>query len=105
MSDAIVVALIAAGVEVFTVVWTSKKTHKKLDKQQSAANRNDAKQSILQMITEDKVVYCVDHKLPENYKRIHEEYDMYHKEGGNGLMTKKVKEYDEWYASIEKKIG
>ena len=104
MSDAIVVALIAAGVEVFTVVWSAKKTNKRLDEQSSVTKRNDAKQAILQMIIEDKVDYNLDHKLPENHNRIHEEYDIYHKNGGNGLMTKKVKEYDKWYCSIEEKI-
>lgn len=100
----ITVALIGALTTIFTIVWQSRKTNHKLDEQKIAAARNDAKQSILQMMMEDKVDYHLDHKLPENYSRIHEEYDTYHANGGNGLMTKKMLEYEEWYKQIEKQV-
>lgn len=100
----ITVALIGALTTIFTIVWQTRKTNQKLDEQKIAAARNDAKQSILQMMMEDKVDYHLDHKLPENYSRIHEEYDTYHANGGNGLMTKKMLEYEEWYKQIEKQV-
>ena len=100
----IIVAVISAIVTIFSVIWSNKKTDKKLDAHKIASDRNDAKQAILQMMTEDKVDYHFSHRLPENHARIHEEYDIYHANGGNGLMTKKLKEYDEWYAEIEKRI-
>ncbi len=100
----IIVALIGAITTIFTIVWQSRKTNQKLDEHKTTSARNDAKQSILQMMVEDKVDYHLNHKLPENYSRIHEEYDIYHDNGGNGLMTKKIKEYDDWYRQIEKQI-
>lgn len=100
MSEAIIVAIIVAVTNVFSVVWTNKKTNRKLDKQDRDSRRNEAKQSILQMMMEDKVDYYHNRRIPENYNRIHEEYDVYHANGGNGLMTKKVIEHDKWYEEI-----
>ena len=70
--------------------------------QAKANRRHQAKQSILQEITEDKVGWYCDHKFPENQQRIQEEYDEYHKNGGNGTVTRKVTEYFAWVAEINK---
>ena len=107
MSDAgaeVLVALIGAIVTIFTIVYQTRKTNQKLDTQKADTERNNAKQSILQLIMEDKVDYYCDHKLPENRNRIHDEYDVYHANGGNGTMTKKVAEYDKWYEGLERKL-
>lgn len=101
----IIVALIGAVTTIFTIVWQSRKTNQRLDEQKTTSARNDAKQSILQMIVEDKVDYYLNHKLPENYTQIHDEYDVYHANGGNGRTTKKVKEHDRWYEQIEEQIA
>lgn len=98
----VLVALIGALATIFTVVYQTKKTNKKLDDQRRDAERNNAKQSILQLMMEDKIDYYCDHKLPENRNRIYEEYDDYHNSGGNGMVTKKLQEYDKWYEEIEK---
>lgn len=100
----VLVALISALATIFTVVYQSKKTNIKLDEQKRDAERNNAKQSILQLMMEDKIDYYCDHKLPENRNRIYEEYDDYHNSGGNGMVTKKLQEYDQWYEEIEKGI-
>ena len=100
----IIVASISAFATIFTVVYQSKKTNKKLDAQKRDAERNNAKQSILQLMMEDKIDYYCDHKLPENRNRIYEEYDDYHNSGGNGIVTKKLQEYEEWYRGVEEDL-
>ena len=100
----VIVALISALATIFTVVYQSKKTNEKLDAQKRDAERNNAKQSILQLMMEDKIDYYCDHKLPENRNRIYEEYDEYHNSGGNGIVTKKLQEYEAWYAGVEKEL-
>lgn len=67
------------------------------------AKRNAAKQSILQMIMEDYIMW-ERHKFPVNYGRIMDEYAVYHANRGNGEVTKKVEEYKEWYSEIEKTL-
>ena len=59
----IIVALIGAATTIFTIVWQSRKTNQQLDEHKTTSARNDAKQSILQMMVEDKVDYHLNHKL------------------------------------------
>lgn len=65
--------------------------------QNRASSRHAAKQSIFQMILED---YMADlrKKTPTNYQNILNEYDTYHKNGGNSYVTEKVDEYKTWHA-------
>ena len=63
--------------------------------------KHAAKQSILQMIMEDQFNWELFRKFPVNYANIHNEYQVYHDCGGNGEVTKKVKEYDLWYEEHE----
>lgn len=65
------------------------------------SKKHSAKQSILQMIMEDEFRYETFGKLPTNYSNILKEYEVYHKNGGNGEVTKKVRDYEEWLAEIE----
>lgn len=62
--------------------------------------RNAAKESILQMILEDRMDYR-DGKLPSNYQNILHEFDIYKKTGGNSYIEKKTNEYIEWYERIQ----
>lgn len=68
------------------------------------ATRSDTRQMIQQMILEDRFYWRAEHKLPLNWTNIQNEYEKYHKFGGNGEITKKVSEYNEWYAGIEKQL-
>lgn len=72
--------------------------------QRAARNseRHSAKQSILQMILEDQFNWSNSRKLPVNYQNILNEYEIYHKAGGNGVITRKVHEYEEWREGVEK---
>lgn len=67
-----------------------------------ASSRHAAKQSILQMILEDHVAAAEGH-IPSNYQNILNEYDVYHKNGGNSYITQKVTDYKAWHLGIEKK--
>lgn len=97
MSDPVLISLISSCVPAIVTVITAMS--------QNRERRKDAaKQSILQMIIEDKVSYVIDGEFPTNYGRICDEYVIYHKNGGNGEVTKKVEEYKAWYVLCEKKL-
>ncbi len=93
MSEAIIIALITAGLPVIATVITTL--------QQNRTNaRNAAKQSILQMIVEDQLAVLY-HEMPTNYQSILHEYDIYHKNGGNSYITNKVRDYEDWINKIK----
>ena len=69
-----------------------------------ASARHSAKQSVLQMIMEDQFSWEIFRKFPVNYGNIINEYEVYHKNGGNGEVTKKVDEYIEWYKKNENEM-
>lgn len=93
MSEAIVIALISAGLPVIATVITT------LQQNRTSA-RNAAKQSILQMIVEDQLAVLY-HEMPTNYQSILHEYDIYHKNGGNSYLTNKVRDYEDWFNKIK----
>ncbi len=92
MSDAIIVALISAGTTIITSLA-----------QRRTMARNAAKQSILQMISEDQLAVLYG-SLPTNYQNVLHEYDIYHKNGGNSYVTQKVEEYKQWFAREQAKL-
>lgn len=97
MPTEVLVALISAGVPALVTIISH------------IAGSNDfkrhaARQSILQMILEDKVSWYVDHDFPVNYGSVCDEFAEYKKKGGNGATAKKVEEYKEWYAKVESEL-
>lgn len=89
----IIIALISAGIPALVTIithFTTKKDNK----------MHSAKQSILQMIMEDKI-RVLNKTIPENYQAIHKEFDEYLKDGGNSYVHEKVDDYDEWYRKIK----
>lgn len=66
-----------------------------------ASKRHSAKQSILQMIMEDQLNWSLFKKLPTNYSDILHDYDEYHKNGGNGEVTRRVDDYLAWRDDIQ----
>lgn len=74
-------------------------------KQSSQSKKHAAKQSILQMIMEDQLNWELFHKFPTNWGDIQDEYSVYSKNGGNGEITKRVHEYNDWYLKTEAKIA
>ena len=97
MSDGIIIALISAGIPAIVTIVTTLYQNRE-------HRRNAAKQSILQMIMEDKMAWVIDKEFPTNYGRVCDEYVVYHNNGGNGEVTKKVEEYKEWYVDCEKTL-
>jgi len=65
-------------------------------------NKHSARQSILQLILEDKI-RVAEGGIPENYQAILYEYDEYIRSGGNSYIKQKVAEYETWYKSLTKK--
>lgn len=94
MSDAVIVALITAGIPTVTTAVTA-------IFQSRATKKNAAKQSILQMILEDHVANQEGH-LPTNYQNVLHEFDQYTKNGGNTYVADKVDEYKKWFVGVEK---
>ena len=64
---------------------------------------HNAKQSILQLIVEDKI-RVMEGGIPENKQNILKEYDEYNKKGGNSYVKEKVDNYVKWYGSVIKKV-
>ena len=94
MSDAVIVALITAGIPTVTTAVTA-------IFQSRATKKNAAKQSILQMILEDHVANQEGH-LPTNYQNVLHEFDQYVKNGGNSYVADKVGDYKKWFVGVEK---
>ena len=69
--------------------------------QNRTSSRHNAKQSIFQMMLEDKVAVLFN-GIPSNYQNILNEYDIYHKNGGNSYVTEKVEAYKKWYTDWQK---
>ena len=69
-----------------------------------ASARHSAKQSILQMVMEDQFNWELFKKFPVNYGNIANEYEIYHNNGGNGEVTKRVEEYQAWYRRNEEEM-
>lgn len=89
MSDAVLVALISAGTTIISAFLSDR-----------TAKRNAAKESILQMISEDRLAILYN-EMPTNYQNILHEYDIYHKHGGNSYITEKVEEYKTWFLKVQ----
>lgn len=73
--------------------------------QSRQARKHSAKQSILQMIMEDQLSWEIFRKIPTNYGDIQDEYATYHRNGGNGEVTKRVNDYNAWYLGIENSLA
>ena len=62
-----------------------------------------ARQSILQLILEDKI-NVMEGKIPENKENILTEYDDYRANNGNSYLHDKVDDYLEWYTLTIKEL-
>lgn len=97
MSKEIIISLITVLVPSVTTIITS-----------LIAKRDNymhnAKQSILQLIVEDKI-RVMEGAIPENKQNILKEYDDYSKHGGNSYVKEKVNNYESWYNKITKNLN
>lgn len=70
----------------------------------SIAEKNAAKSSIQNMITQDIIRNEILGKMPENLEAIENEFVVYANNGGNGTLKRQYQEYLEWYGEKEEKI-
>ena len=95
--EAIVVSFIGALATIITTLISARKA-------ESKADRYDAKNAIIMMILEDRIL-AAEGKLPVNYQNILHEYDVYHQNGGNSYITEKVENYKKWFKEYEQAKG
>lgn len=91
----IIVALITACVPAGVTLYTKSSLKRQ-------ANKHSTRQSILQLILEDKIAVLVEHRAPENYQAILDEHHEYHECHGNHYIDEKVAEYKAWYKEVTK---
>lgn len=93
--EQIIIAVITVLIPSITTIITTLITRKE-------NYMHNAKQSILQLIVEDKI-RVIEGAIPENKQNILKEYDEYSKKGGNSYVHEKVENYVKWYSAITKK--
>jgi archaellum component FlaG (FlaF/FlaG flagellin family) len=69
--------------------------------QDRSSKKNFAKQSILNLINEDKTEALYGN-MPDNYQNVLHEFDIYSKNGGNSYVAGKVDDYKRWYTDWQK---
>ena len=99
----IIATIPTAATAVSTVYLNSKRKRDKVQAERTA-ERNAAKSSIQNMITQDIIRTEILHKLPENRDAIEREYGIYHRCGGNGTITRQYTEYQDWYHAKQKDL-
>lgn len=92
--SAVLVAFLTATVPSIITLITSRRSAKQND-------LHSAKQSIMQMIMEDRMRVEMYHHLPENYQAVMKEFDIYTKNGGNSYVHDRVIAYEQWYKEIK----
>lgn len=95
--ESIIVSFIGALATITTTLISARKA-------ESKADRYDAKNAIIMMILEDRIL-ATEGKLPVNYQNILHEYDVYHQNGGNSYITEKVENYKKWFKEYEQAKG
>ena len=91
----IIIAVVTVLIPSITTIITSLITRKD-------NYMHNAKQSILQLIVEDKI-RVMEGGIPENKQNILKEFDEYSRKGGNSYVHEKVDNYVKWYNAIIKK--
>ena len=94
------IAIIPTTATAVSTIYLNQKRMRDTENQERRANRTDAKMAIQNMITQDILRAEVLGKMPENRADIEDEYSVYHKNGGNGRVTRQVGEYMAWYSQF-----
>lgn len=92
----IIVTIITVCVPALVTILSTQKI-------KTQANKHACRQSILQLILEDKIS-VMEGKIPENYKSIMDEYDEYHQCHGNHYIDEKVEDYKKWYENFSNSL-
>ena len=91
------IAIIPTTATALSTIYLNRQRNNDKVEQEKRDARADAKSSIQNMIMEDVIRAEVLGKMPENRTDIEDEYTIYHANGGNGKITRKVEEYKKWY--------
>lgn len=97
VSDAVIIAIIGAiagGLPTLATIVSA-------ILQSRENKKNFAKNSILQLINEDKTEALYGN-MPDNYQNVLHEFDQYSKNGGNSYVAGKVEAYKKWYTTWQK---
>lgn len=106
MNTEIITALIAAVPTLaigLSTVYLNSQRKKDKEENRRRVERNFAKQSIINMVTQDIIRVQVLKQLPENHDNVEAEYDTYHSNGGNGSITRFVRDYELWLENVRVK--
>ena len=95
--SSILVAVIAAAIPACVTLITH-------FAQKRRARRDTGGVYILLLVIEDELNWEHFGRIPSNYDAIAEEYEDYHKAGGNGKITEAVTRYKEWHTDVNKQI-
>ena len=97
MTEQVIISLITIAIPSVTTIITSLIARKD-------NYMHNAKQSILQLIVEDKI-RVMEGGIPENKQNILKEYDEYSKKGGNSYVHEKIENYIKWYGVVTKNLN
>ncbi|WP_407457177.1 hypothetical protein [Fibrobacter sp.] len=98
------ITAIATVIVALSNIYMNSQRKKDKEEARQIAERNSAKTSIQNMITQDIIRAEILKKMPENRENIEKEYIDYHENGGNGTVTRQYSEYLGWYDEQEKKL-
>jgi|GEM_PF-5158404 len=95
--------VLPATIAAVAAIWQNSQRKKDKEEQRKREERNSAKLSIENMITQDIIRVELLGKMPENRDNIELEYRRYHDNGGNDIITRQVKEYEAWIGQFKPK--
>lgn len=98
------ITAIATVIVAFSNIYMNSQRKKDKEEARSLAEKNAAKSSIQNMITQDIIRTEILGKMPENMESIENEFLIYSNNGGNGTLKRQYAEYVDWYKSQEKKL-
>lgn len=99
------ISAIASVIIAVSNIWMNSQRKKDKIEATKIAEKNSAKSSIQNMITQDIIRTEILHKMPENMEAIENEFYIYSKNGGNGTLKRQYNEYLEWYKFQESKVN
>lgn len=100
-----IITAIASVVVALSNFWMNSQRKKDKIDAKKIAEKNAAKSSIQNMITQDIIRTEILHKMPENMEAIESEFYVYSSNGGNGTLKRQYNEYLEWYKFQEEKVN
>lgn len=98
------ITAIATVIVAITNIYMNSQRKKDKEEASRTAEKNAAKSSIQNMITQDIIRAEILHKMPENRDNIETEYYNYTSNGGNSTITRQYEEYLCWFKEQEKKL-